>query len=155
MGAGRPTDFRPEYPLLAKTLYENGATDAEVADVFRVSITTLKTWKSERPEFLAVLKGSKAIVDNRVERSLYERAVGYTFESEKIFCKDGVVTRVPVREHIPPDVTAQIFWLKNRRPEEWRETSVGGTTINLNLSGQAAERLADRIAPVLDAKLEE
>jgi CheY-like chemotaxis protein len=50
------------------------------------------------------------------------RAVGYSFNSEKIFCnKDGEVTRVPIVEHVPPDVTAQIFWLKNRKPTEWRD----------------------------------
>jgi hypothetical protein len=51
--------------------------------------------------------------DARVEQSLYQRAVGYSFKSEKVFCnKDGEVTRVPIVEHVPPDVTAQIFWLK-------------------------------------------
>jgi hypothetical protein len=60
--------------------------------------------------------------DARVERSLYNRAVGYSFNSEKIFCnKDGEVTRVPIVEHVPPDVTAQIFWLKNRDPARWRD----------------------------------
>jgi hypothetical protein len=50
------------------------------------------------------------------------RAVGYSFNSEKIFCnKDGEVTRVPIVEHVPPDVTAQIFWLKNRDPAHWRD----------------------------------
>ena len=64
----------------------------------------------------------KAEADDRVERSLYSRAVGYSFNSEKIFCnKDGEVTRVPIVEHVPPDVTAQIFWLKNRDPARWRD----------------------------------
>jgi hypothetical protein len=60
--------------------------------------------------------------DNRVERSLYNRAVGYSFQAEKIFCnKDGIVTHVPYIEHVPPDVTVQIFWLKNRDPAHWRD----------------------------------
>jgi hypothetical protein len=64
----------------------------------------------------------KAEADDRVERSLYSRAVGYSFNSEKIFCnKDGEVTRVPYVEHVPPDVTACIFWLKNRDPAHWRD----------------------------------
>jgi hypothetical protein len=47
---------------------------------------------------------------------------GYTFDSVKVFCsKDGVITKVPIKEHVPPDVTAQIFWLKNRKPAEWRD----------------------------------
>jgi hypothetical protein len=51
------------------------------------------------------LKAGKKEADARVERSLYSRAVGYSFNSEKIFCsKDGEVTRVPIVEHVPPDV---------------------------------------------------
>jgi hypothetical protein len=53
----------------------------------------------------------------RVERSLDQRAVGYERDAVKIFCsKDGKITKVPYREHVPPDVTACIFWLKNRDP---------------------------------------
>jgi hypothetical protein len=64
----------------------------------------------------------KEEADARVERSLYMRAVGYSYDAEKIFCdKNGKVTRVPYREHLPPDVTAQIFWLKNRDPAHWRD----------------------------------
>jgi hypothetical protein len=47
--------------------------------------------------------------------------MGYTFESEKILTVKGEVVRAPVREHVAPDVTAQIFWLKNRQPDRWRE----------------------------------
>jgi hypothetical protein len=51
-----------------------------------------------------------------------DRAVGYEFDAVKIFCdKNGQVTKVPYREHVPPDVTACILWLKNRKPSEWRD----------------------------------
>ena len=61
-----------------------------------------------------ILDSQRPLRRNGVERSLYSRAVGYSFNSEKIFCnKDREVTRVPIVEHVPPDVTAQIFWLKN------------------------------------------
>ena len=67
-------------------------------------------------------RAGKEEADARVKRSLYGRAVGYSLNSEKIFCnKDGEVTRVPIVEHVPPDVTAQIFWLKNRDPARWRD----------------------------------
>jgi hypothetical protein len=47
---------------------------------------------------------------------------GYSYDAVKIFCsKDGKITKVPYRVHVPPDVTAQIFWLKNRKPAEWRD----------------------------------
>jgi hypothetical protein len=56
-----------------------------------------------------------------VVSSLYHKAVGYTFESEKIFQHQGEIIRAPVREHVAPDTTAAIFWLKNRRPADWRD----------------------------------
>jgi hypothetical protein len=59
----------------------------------------------------------------RVERSLYERAVGYNYEATKIFMPAGRDKPVyaPYIEHVPPDVTAGIFWLKNRDPQNWRD----------------------------------
>ena len=53
-----------------------------------------------------------------MEGTLYHRAVGYSYDSEKIFSNGE---RIQYREHVPPDVTAQMFWLKNRRPDEWRD----------------------------------
>jgi hypothetical protein len=78
-------------------------------------------WRRPARGWTRPLEG-KAEADNRVERSLYERANGYSYDAEKIFCdKNGKVTRVPYREHVPPDVTAGIFWLKNRDPAHWRD----------------------------------
>jgi hypothetical protein len=77
---------------------------------------------------LDVLKIGKAEADKRVERSLYERANGYTYDAVKIFMPAGVKKPVyaPYREHVPPDVTAGIFWLKNRDPAHWRDGVVNG-----------------------------
>ena len=55
---------------------------------------------------------------------LYERANGYSYDAVKIFCsRDGEIIEAPYVEHVPPDVTACIFWLKNRRPQDWRDVS--------------------------------
>ena len=102
-------------------LARRGMTDYEIALYFKVSIATIKNWKSEHPEFGKSLKLGKGEPDEKVKRSLYERAIGYSYETEKIFCQNGVVTKVPYTEHVPPDVTACIFWLKNRLPEEFRD----------------------------------
>lgn len=119
---GRPSAFKPEYVEQAKRLCLLGATDQEIAEFFGVSRTTITNWKNEYPEFLAALKTAKAEADERVERSLYHRAVGYTFDSEEIrVLRDGTVVRVPTKEHVPPDTTAMIFWLKNRRKDVWRD----------------------------------
>src|SRR5258706_16428035 len=112
-GPGRPTAYRPEFVDQAAKLCELGATDVEVADFFGVAIRTVADWKTRYPEFLHALKAGKDSANDRVERSLYLRATGYTFDSEEIFLpKDSrTPVRVPVRKHVPPDVTACIFWL--------------------------------------------
>ncbi len=105
----------------ARAMCQLGATDFDLADFFEVSWRTIKRWESQHPEFNAALKRGKEAADDRVERSLYSRATGYTFDSIKVFNNDGIITKVPVIEHVPPDVTACIFWLKNRRSAEWRD----------------------------------
>jgi hypothetical protein len=77
---------------------------------------------AERRQVTVVFSG-KAEADSRVERSLYQRAVGYSYDAVKIFMPAGAKKPVyaPYREHVPPDVTACIFWLKNRDPAHWRE----------------------------------
>lgn len=117
---GRPSLYRPEFVKQAEKLCALGATDSELADFFGVTVMTLNRWKISHPEFCSSIKVAKEAADARVERSLYNRATGYTFDSEKIMTVaqgGGVssVERVKIKEHVPPDVTAQIFWLKNRR----------------------------------------
>jgi len=119
-GRGRPTKYRPDYPRQAEQLARLGAADADLAEAFEVSAMTIWRWRMAYPEFCYALKEGKDAFDDRVERSLAMRAVGYSYDAEKIFYQNGKVIRVPYREHVPPDVTACIFWLKNRRPEQWR-----------------------------------
>jgi hypothetical protein len=118
----RPSDYRVEYAQQARKLVERGATDTEIADFFEVSVRTIYRWKNEFVEFCHALKAGKEEADAIVERSLYQRATGYEVDAVKIFCdKEGKVTKVAYREIIPPDTTAMIFWLKNRKPAEWRD----------------------------------
>jgi hypothetical protein len=101
---------------------ENGATDVEIADSLDVTVRTLYRWKAIYPEFSQSLKIAKDLADSRVERSLYERALGFERDAVKIFCsKDGEVTQVSYREQVAPDTTACIFWLKNRKKDDWRD----------------------------------
>jgi hypothetical protein len=135
---GRPTSFKPEFCEQAAKLCELGATDVEMADFFKVATSTFYLWKNEHKDFSEALKSGKAASDERVERSLYHRAIGYTFESEKVFQFQGAIVRTPTREHVPPDTTACIFWLKNRRREEWRDRQDHEHTgnVSVTLSGQ-------------------
>jgi hypothetical protein len=119
--AGRPTDYKAEYAEQAEKLCIFGATNYELAEFFGVSDRTIARWCIEHEKFCHAVKAGKEKADSRVEKSLYDRAVGYTFEAEEIFSYQGEVTRVPTVKHIPPDPGAAMNWLKNRRSVDWKE----------------------------------
>lgn len=120
---GRPTDYRDEYVEQARKLAQLGATEVEVADFFDVNVRTIQRWKNTHEDFCLALKVGKEAADERVVKSLYHRAVGYEQEEVKIFMPAGAAEPVyaPYTAKITPDTTAAIFWLKNRRPAEWRD----------------------------------
>ena len=92
-----------------------------------MSITvTIWRWQTAHPEFCNALKLGEEESDGRVERGLYHRAIGYRHEAVKIFMPAGATEPVyaPFVEHVTPDTTACIFWLKNQKPEEWRDRQV-------------------------------
>jgi hypothetical protein len=101
-------------------LCSKGATIAELADAFGVAISTIWSWKNQHAEFSESCKVGGAEADERVERSFYERACGYTFDTVKIMQYEGAPLIVPHREHVPPDPRAAEFWLTNRRPDRWK-----------------------------------
>lgn len=122
-GVGQPTKYKPEYDNIAKMLCERGAVDRELADALQVSTVTIQNWMSLYPSFgEAVRHGKAAVFDPKVERALAQRAIGYSVDCEEVkVTKDGDIIRYPVRKHFAPDVTACIFWLKNRQPKQWRD----------------------------------
>jgi hypothetical protein len=119
---GRPSKFKDEFCEQAAKLCRLGATDQELADFFGVEVRTLYRWKSEHEAFCQALKAGKDSADERVERSLFARANGYEHDEVDIRVVGGEIVQTPIRKYYPPDTTAAIFWLKNRRPERWRET---------------------------------
>lgn len=123
--AGRPTKYKSEYAEQAAKLCKIGATDVEISDFFEVDVATLNRWKLEYPEFCASIKLAKDEADNRVEMSLYHRALGYSCKEDDIRAVNGEVVITPTIKHYPPDTTACIFWLKNRQKEKWREKPEG------------------------------
>lgn len=124
-GPGRPSSYKEEYADQARKLCKLGATDYELADFFGVTVQTIYNWKYAHDAFFeAVSEAAKELADKRVERSLFNRAVGYTYESEKVFQFQGEVVRAPTVEHVPPDPSAALNWLKNRKPDTWRDKQV-------------------------------
>lgn len=132
----RPSSFKPEYAEQAEKLCKLGATDKEMADFFAVSEQTINAWKQAHPEFLESLKKGKMLADANVADRLFSRAMGYSHDAVKIAVSpSGEHHQVAFTEHYPPDTTAAIFWLKNRRPDQWREkqttelTGAGGAPL--------------------------
>lgn len=138
---GRPSKYKPEYDAQAAKLCALGATDADIADFFGVTVRTIDNWKSEHEGFFQSLKTAKEIADARVERSLYQRAVGYQTDAVKIFMPANAAEPVyaPYRENVQPDTTAAIFWLKNRKKEEWSDKTVQENTGTVTIQWGKAE----------------
>jgi len=121
MPAGRPTKYNRVDLKQAEKLAEKGFIDQDFADFYGVNIDTIYEWKKVHKEFSDTLKSGKEISDTKVVRSLYERATGYSHPDVHISNYQGEITVTPITKHYAPDTTAAIFWLKNRRPDEWRD----------------------------------
>lgn len=104
----------------------DGLTDAQIASNIGIHISTLCDWKNQFPEFSEAIKKGKAPVDIQVENALLKRALGYEYEettTEIIENPDGTKRKhiKKVTKLVLPDTLAQFFWLKNRRPDKWRD----------------------------------
>lgn len=129
---GAPTKFLPEYCKSVERLCKLGAKDSEIAEFFEVQESTINNWKKEFPEFLESIKRGKQIADQTVADSLFKRANGFKHKEDVIMQYRGNPLIVPTVKKYPPDTTAAIFWLKNRRPDLWRdktEVQQNGSTV--------------------------
>lgn len=108
----------PEGLIKLEGWARDGLTDEQIAKNIGISRETLNQWKNKYADISDTLKRGKEVVDYEVENALLKRALGYTVKEEKL-TKDGEV--VELEREVPGDVTAQIFWLKNRKPDAWRD----------------------------------
>lgn len=100
----------------------DGLTDEQIAENIGISRQTLYDWKNRYPDISDALKRGKEIVDREVENALLKRALGYQYtETRTETDETGKVKTVEIVKEVAPDVTAQIFWLKNRKPDMWRD----------------------------------
>lgn len=134
--------------ILLEGWARDGLTDKQISHNIGISEQTLNVWKNKYPSFSESLKKGKEIVDMEVENALLKKATGYTIQLNKQkVTKDGDVVDIVEEIHITPDTTAQIFWLKNRKPDKWRDKPVNDN------DREALEKL-DKIMKALDDETE-
>ncbi|MDP9676269.1 hypothetical protein J2W97_002264 [Paenibacillus jamilae] len=103
---------------LVESWARDGLIDEQIANNLGISTTVYYEYKQKYPEFAEALKNGKDDIDIMVENALLKRALGYSYE--EITHESGVETKRVLKE-VQPDTTAQIFWLKNRRSQVWRD----------------------------------
>ncbi len=117
---GRPSKKGTINLTALAVLAAEGKTNLELAQAFNISLASLKNYKKDK-KFLAAIKKGKEDADKKVEVALFKRATGYDHEDVDIKVIQNRIVKTKLIKHYPPDATSMIFWLKNRRPDEWRE----------------------------------
>ena len=113
----------------------DGLTDKQIAENIGVAYSTFRDWIKRFPALSAPLKRGKEVIDRQVENALLKRALGYEYvETTKELTDLGLTVTKQVTKQVAPDTTAQIFWLKNRKPQEWRDKKETEVTGNLNVN---------------------
>lgn len=112
----------PDGLTLLQVWARDGLTDEQIAHNMGITPSTLYAWKEKYSEISEALKKGKEIVDIEVENALLKRAKGFEYTETKIeeSKKDGRKVTL-IKRFVPPETAAAIFWLKNRKPEQWRE----------------------------------
>lgn len=147
MAKGKHEHWRTkEGKTLLASWAKDGLTDEQIAKRIGISRSTLAEWKKRYPDISDTLKKSKEVADAIVEDSLFRRAVGYRYDEvtyERVKnAETGEFERVEtkrVTKEVQPDVGAQIFWLKNRKPDKWKDR-IDGT---LNVKENKKDMLSD------------
>lgn len=119
--AGQPTLYKPEYCGVAHNYCLLGATNEELASFFEVTRRTVDNWIARHRDFAEAVRSGRVAADARVARCLYDRAIGWQHTVERTVMHCGKPRTLTHVVRYPPDVQACIFWLRNRRPEMWRE----------------------------------
>ncbi|MEW9576733.1 hypothetical protein U9K47_15465 [Bacillus toyonensis] len=123
----------------------DGLVDEQIAKNIGISRATLSNWKNKHPLIARALVRGKEVVDREVENALLKRALGYTYEEVTVLrqeVEEGVFESVEakrVKRQVPPDTTALIFWLKNRKPDKWRDRR------EIDHSGEMTQNIEQKI----------
>jgi hypothetical protein len=118
---------RPTHPVRTRErrhrpscLHARAANEA-LAERFEVSPRTIDNWIATIPEFNDALRKGRQVADESVVSALFARVAGMERKMTGAFCHNGQPVTASYTVQLPPDVRACIFWLRNRRPQQWRE----------------------------------
>ena len=132
---------KDQHPELIRGLATIGKTDEEIADLLGITRVTLHRWRKKYQDCHTASDEGKAIIDKEIEDTLFSRATGAKKLTEKKIIKlpDGSTRQEITEKEIAPDTTAMIFWLKNRKPTEWRDKQ------DVEMSGSVGVQIIDDI----------
>ncbi|MBM7717158.1 transcriptional regulator with XRE-family HTH domain [Bacillus thermophilus] len=133
---------------------KDGLTDEQIAGNIGISRSTLNEWKKRYPDISDTLKRGKEVVDRQVENALLKRALGYEYEEVKTYIEetDGKKKKrvEKTTKHVAGDVTAQIFWLKNRKPGVWRDKKETELSGGVDLNNPFADLTTDELKKLVE-----
>lgn len=149
---GKYTEWlQPEGLLKIEGWARDGLTDEQIASNMGISRDTLYRWKKEYPVFSDTLKKGKEVVDRKVENALLRRALGYSYKEVKTEKGEEGEEKVTVTvKEVVPDTTAQIFWLKNRKPEQWRDRKETALSGEVRTDNPFANLTTDELKKLID-----
>jgi len=120
--------LKPEGLLLIQGWARDGLTDEEIARKMGITRKTLYEWMNKYGDICDAIKRNKEVADREVEQALFRKAIGYKVKEVTRERRINPLTREPelvvikeIEKDVAPDTAAQVFWLKNRKPNEWRD----------------------------------
>jgi 3-deoxy-D-arabino-heptulosonate 7-phosphate (DAHP) synthase class II len=132
--AERQRLFLPDHLAQVRAIAMRGVTEEEMSEIFDISEREIERWKRQYPLFKKALDEGYTDADQAVLSALYQTAVGYTHDEEKVFQWDGAIVRADTIKHYKPDIAAIKLWITNRQREYWKDRQQvgvnGGTDDN-------------------------
>lgn len=145
--------LEPEGLLKIEGWARDGLTDEQIAKNVGVAVKTLYEWKNKYGEICEALKRGKEIIDRQVENALLQRALGYEYtETTREYIPElgEMLVTKKVTKQVAPDTTAQIFWLKNRKPEQWRDKRDVGISGEMQMKNPFANLSTEELRKLVD-----
>jgi len=144
--------FLPAHLEQVRAIAMRGLDKEQMSELFDISRRQIGQWEKQYPMFKEALEGGYTDADAAVLSALYQSAVGYTHDEEKLFFWDGDVTRADTVKHYKPDVSAIKLWLTNRQKDHWKDrqhTAVSGGDGDGSPIGLRDETKLDVMASIL------